>query len=124
MRIAHTGITHTEETKRKISEAKKGKKMSDEARANMSRGRLGVKMSEEARRKSSETQKGKTIPEETRAKLRDAWTRRAPVSEETKARHRAYVFTDEHRASLCAARKRLDEQKRLVKEERLEFDEQ
>lgn len=55
---AHIGISngpHSEETKRKISQANKGRVFSEEARRHMSEG-----------------QKGKTIPEETRQKIKSS----------------------------------------------------
>lgn len=55
---AHIGISngpHSEETKRKISQANKGRVFSEEARRHMSEG-----------------QKGKTIPEETRQKIKNS----------------------------------------------------
>jgi hypothetical protein len=49
----------SKETKRKMSEAKKGKKHSEEARKNMSKAQKGKKLSEETKRKLSEAKTGK-----------------------------------------------------------------
>jgi group I intron endonuclease len=57
---AHRGRTHTEETRRKLSEAAKGKKKTPEHAANISKGKTGSKrkpFSEEHRRKLSEAAK-------------------------------------------------------------------
>jgi len=56
------GIKRTEETKQKISLAKKGVPMSDEAKLNMSKARKGKKRTEEQNNKQSEAQKGKPSP--------------------------------------------------------------
>ncbi|KUK77195.1 MAG: GIY-YIG catalytic domain-containing endonuclease [candidate division WS6 bacterium 34_10] len=77
------GFKHTEETKRKISEAHKGKKLSEEHKKKLSEVRkekycgknhpfFGLKHSEETKRKLSEVHKGKHPSEETRKKLSEA----------------------------------------------------
>jgi len=56
------GKIHSEESKRKISEARKGKPRSEETKRKMSestKGRKGKHISEETRRKISEAKKGK-----------------------------------------------------------------
>lgn len=62
----------SEETKKKISESQKGKKMSEETRRKMSESQKGKKMSEETRRKLSESHKGKHPSEEHRKKISEA----------------------------------------------------
>lgn len=57
-RLHNTGKRHSEESRRKISEAMKGKKH--------------VPMSEEHRRKLSKAKKGLTLSEETRRKMSEA----------------------------------------------------
>ena len=54
---------HSEETKREISEANKGKKASEDARRKNSKAHKGKKMSEEAKKKMSESHKGKQVGE-------------------------------------------------------------
>ena len=66
-----TGI-YSEETRRKLSEAKKGKKFSEEHKRKMSEAKKGKKLSEEHKRKMSEAKKGKKFSEEHKRKLREA----------------------------------------------------
>lgn len=76
-----SGFTRSEETKRKMSEAQKGKIVSEETRKKMSLARKGRPahnkgkpakhaISEETKRKMSESHKGKKHSEETKAKMR------------------------------------------------------
>ena len=65
------GKHHSEETRKKLSEALKGK----------SSPLKGVKLSEEARRNMSEAHKGKTLTEEHRRKIAEA---KKNMSEETR----------------------------------------
>lgn len=58
MSEAHKGIRHTEESKKKISEANKGKKRSEESKKKMSDKRKGRKHTEETKRKMSDAHKG------------------------------------------------------------------
>lgn len=74
-----SGVHHSEETRRKISEVHKGKKVSEETRRKMSEAAKGRVFSEETKRKLSEAQKGRTgfwqgkhPSEETRRKLSEA----------------------------------------------------
>ncbi len=62
----------TKETKRKFSEAKKGKTLSEETRKKMSEVKKGRTLSEDAKRKLSEANKGKTLSEETKKKIGEA----------------------------------------------------
>ena len=52
------GYKHTEETRRKVSEASKGTHRSEETKRKMSEARKGKPLSEETRRKLSEAKKG------------------------------------------------------------------
>lgn len=63
------GTPHTDETKRKLSEARKGKKTgpcSDKRKANIQKALLGHKHSLETKRKISESRSGQKDTEETR----------------------------------------------------------
>ena len=73
------GRKHSEETKKKISEAHKGKKLSEEHRKKLSEAvkgtnnpNYGKKLSEEHRKKLSEAHKGKKLSEEHRKKIGEA----------------------------------------------------
>ena len=68
----HKGKVHTEETRRKISEANRGRVLSDETRRRMSEANKGKVLSEETRKRMSESQKGKVLSEETRRKISEA----------------------------------------------------
>ena len=65
-----SGLSHSEESKIKMSEAKKGKSQSEETRRKMSEAKKN--QSEETRRKISEAKKGKTFSEESRRNMSDA----------------------------------------------------
>jgi len=73
---ARKGKKHSEEAKRKISESLKGKhwKLSEETRKKLSEAKKGKKLSEETRKKMSEAKKGKhwKLSEETRKKMSEA----------------------------------------------------
>ncbi len=59
----------SEETKRKIGKANKGKVPSEEAKQKMSKAHKGLRPSEETIQKMSKAQKGKIVSEETRKKI-------------------------------------------------------
>jgi hypothetical protein len=71
---AHKGKTHSEETRRKISEAKKGKTHSEETKRKI--GEAHKNPSEETRRKIGEASKGRNkdriVSEETRRKMSES----------------------------------------------------
>ena len=66
------GYKHSEETKKKISEAGKGKTISEEQRKKLSEAMKGKTHTEEARKKMSEAKKGHEVSEETRRKFSEA----------------------------------------------------
>ena len=70
---------HTEETKKKISESLKGRKLSEEHKRKLSKALKGIHRSEETRKKMSERQKGnkncnwgKHLSEEHKRKISEA----------------------------------------------------
>ena len=67
-----SGAVVSDETRRKMSEALKGKPRSKEIRRKISEAHRGKTHSEESRRNMSESQKGKTFSEETKRKLSEA----------------------------------------------------
>lgn len=95
-----SGMHHSEDTRKKMSESKKGdnnpfygKHHSEETRIKMSESQKGKHHSEEIRRKISESMKGKTHSEDTRRKISEANKDQVPwnkgkhgmhLSEETK----------------------------------------
>lgn len=56
----------SQETKNKISKSNKGRKVSVEARSNLSKAHLGIKHSEDTKRKISNTLKGRVISDKCR----------------------------------------------------------
>lgn len=82
---------HSEETKKKISEAGKGRKMSEETKKRISEAEKGKHNSEEAKRKLSEAHKGKTFSDEHKRKL----------AESHKGKHQS----EEHKRKLSESRK-------------------
>lgn len=82
-----------EETKRKISEAQKGKPRKGHSHTEESKRKIGEAnkgklkgrtLSEEHKQMIGQAQKGKVIPEETKEKMRQAQQKRGPVSEESR----------------------------------------
>jgi group I intron endonuclease len=65
-------VEHSEETRKKMSEAKKGRNHSEETRKKMSEMRKGRRPSEEHRRKNIEANRGKKRSEETRKKISES----------------------------------------------------
>ena len=76
---ANKGKTHSEETKRKLSEASKGNQNCK-----------GKTPSDETKRKISEANKGRTLSEETKRKMREA--------------HKGRKMSEEHKIKLCELR--------------------
>lgn len=79
MSEAKKGHTHTEETRIKMSESHKGKHLSEETCRKMSEAKKGKSswnkgksLSEETRRKISEAKKGHIVSEETRRKMSES----------------------------------------------------
>ena len=86
------GVILSQETRSKMSLAKKGRKASEEARAKMSMARKGIPLSPEHRAKLSAIRKGMIYSPEARAKM----------SASHKGKKRA-PFTQEHRANMSSA---------------------
>ena len=64
MSEAKKGIGHSEEARKKISDYHKGRKKSEKHRENISKGRKGIKFSEEHKRNLSKALKGRKQSEE------------------------------------------------------------
>lgn len=78
-----TGKHHTEETKKKMSQASKGKSKTKEHRNNISKGRKGLHLSEKHKKELSEINKGKHLSEETKHKISE-FNKKKHLSEEHK----------------------------------------
>ncbi len=79
-----SGGVPSEETRRKISEANKGKTLSDEHRRKLSEINKGKILSTEHRRKMSEARKGKILSTEHRRKISEANKGKSPSPETRK----------------------------------------
>ncbi len=78
------GRAHTTETREKMSDAQKGKIISEETRAKLSA--AATNSSPETRKKISDARKGKKASAQTRAKMSVSAKNKPPVSEETKTK--------------------------------------
>ena len=117
-----SGCIPSEESRRKMSDARKGEKHylygkspSEESRRKMSEAHKGRTPSEESRRKMSDTHKGKTHTEETRRKISEANKDKnhpnygKTLSEETRRKigeaHKGKSLSEETKRKLSEAKK-------------------
>jgi hypothetical protein len=70
--VAQRGKRSTDETKRKISDAQRGKPKSDETKRKMRLAKLGKSITEEHKQKISNATKGRIFTEEHKQKIREA----------------------------------------------------
>jgi group I intron endonuclease len=63
------GFKHTDKSKRRMSEAQKGKKLSEETKRRMSKAQKNKVVSKEVRRKISEGHRGFKLPEKVKRKI-------------------------------------------------------
>lgn len=101
------GCKVSDETRRRMSAAKKGVKFTDEAKANMSAAQKGKYVSPETRAKISAANKRNGISPETRAKM----------AESMRGKKRPIEAIEKTRKALTG-RKLSDEQKEKIKEKR------
>jgi group I intron endonuclease len=87
--LSHLGQSrlHSEETKRKMSQAKMGIKLSEEHRKNLSESHKGFIPSKESIKKRADAMRGHTFTEEAKQKIRNTLLGH-PVSEETREKIR------------------------------------
>lgn len=78
------GRHHSEETKKKISIAHKGIKLSEEHKNNLSLAHTGYKMPDDQKENISKSKIGKLKSKETRKKMSQYQSNRPKISEETK----------------------------------------
>jgi group I intron endonuclease len=105
------GRIASNETRQKMSAAKKN--MSEETRRKIGDARRGSILSDETRRKMSEAKKGTTFSDESRRKMSEANKRRPPITDETRRKlseakkgKRRAPFSDEARQRMSEAAKR------------------
>ena len=102
------GRKHSEEHRRKISEANKGKVRSEETKRKMSEAKKGSKHTAEARRKMSEALKGRKHSEETRRKIGEG-NKGKKHSEEHRRKmseaHKGKVLSEETKRKMSETRK-------------------
>ena len=103
-----SGMHHTIETRRKMSEAQKGHAVTDETRRKMSESNKGKHHSEETRIKLSESLEGRTLSDETRRKMSEA-RKGKHLSEETKKKiaeaNKGQHRSEEYKRKMSEARK-------------------
>jgi group I intron endonuclease len=85
------GYRHTEDAKQRISEAHKGKIVSDETRKKLSEAGMGKIISEEAKKKMSKARKGNKFSEETKKNMSEAGKGR--------------IFSEKHKRKLSEVKK-------------------
>jgi hypothetical protein len=94
-------VKHTDETKSKMSEAKKGKSFSEEHKANISAAKKGKMHTDETKSKMSEAKQ--QMSDETKSKMSEA-KKGKMHTEESKVKMRK-PKSDEHKAKISAANK-------------------
>ncbi|CAB4141321.1 grpIintron_endo, group I intron endonuclease [uncultured Caudovirales phage] len=118
------GYKHSNQTKKKLSEANKGKPLSEETKRKLSEANKGRTLSEEHKRKVSETLKGRTLSEEHKRNLSKAARGKQKIhSEESKRKMRdakiGKPLSEETKRKLSEAFKgkpRSEETKRKISE--------
>ncbi len=104
---AHKGMKVTEEAKEKIRKARakqtnigmRGKILSEETKAKLRKANLGKKHSDATKQKRSQSLKGHVVTEETRKKISEKQKGKI-ISEETKQKMRGKVLSEEQKQHL------------------------
>jgi len=100
---------HSEETRKKMSEAAKGRKLDDETKLKISAANLGKTRSEETKAKIKEVRKLQTFSEETRRKMSEArtgTTRSEEAIRKTAEANRGRKRSEETRRKISEAARR------------------
>lgn len=110
------GCPCSEQTKRKIGDANKGRKRSEEWCKMIRETNKGRKRSEQTKRKISEANKNKKLSEKTKNKISETmkgikpWNTGKPLSEETKNKisesHKGKKLSEEHKKKISETRQR------------------
>ena len=104
-----SGLVCSEETRRKLSEANKGKKASEESKRKMSEARKGRKLSEEAKKKIGEVHKGRKLSEEAKKKIGEVQKGKKKHSEESRKKisefNKGKLTSEETKQKMSEARK-------------------
>jgi hypothetical protein len=113
---SHMGKVRSDEFRKKCSESKKGKKLSEEHKKNLSISHKGFKPSEETLKKLSDARKGKKLSTEHKEKIRQSnigKKRTVETVEKLKSNHKGtkgMKFSYEHRKKISdSIKKKYDE---------------
>jgi hypothetical protein len=119
---ANRGKRRSEETRRRMSEARMGKPLSEAAKEKLRLVNTGKSPSEEARRKMSEAQKGRVVSEEERQRIGERY-RGKHLSEETRRKlseaHKGQTYSSEAMRKMGEARRGIpksEEHRRKISE--------
>ena len=85
------GRHHTEETKKKIGDANRGKTRTEETKQKMSEQRKGVPKSEEHKRKIGEKSRGRSPSQETRQKLKEQSLKEENLRKNIEAKQKVWI---------------------------------
>jgi len=106
IRIASTGRKHTEETRARLSEMRKGRILSEETKAKIAESSKGKLHTDEARDKISKARTGMSFTEEHRANIGKASLGR-PVSSETRKlmseQRKGVPFSEDRKENMARA---------------------
>jgi len=101
-----SGVVHSAESRAKMAEKRRGKKLSAEQRIKLSASMKGHKVSDETRAKLSRAHKTSAAATAARAKITRKGTKHSPEAiARMSAAHKGHTTSPEHRAKLSAAGK-------------------
>jgi len=100
-------LYYTADIKNKISEANKGKKLTEEHKKKVSNANKGKKLSEATKKKVSETLKGRKLSEATKKKMSEAHIGKVKSAETRKKlseAHKGKKLTEEHKKKMIVTK--------------------